>query len=96
MKSERARGGVMNKIKGLLLLFLGVLLTYLAWENVEPATLKAFGRDLGRPPLFSLAYGGVALGFVAGWLTHALRLRRRKRAADQAASTQEKQQAQQP
>jgi TRAP-type C4-dicarboxylate transport system permease small subunit len=84
----------MTKIKGLILLFLGVLLTYLAWENASRASLKAFGYELGKPPTFLLVYGALVVGFAAGWLAHARRLRKKKRAeAALAAATLEKQQS---
>lgn len=72
----------MNKVKALFLLLLGVLLMDFAVENALPGNpLKLFGFELGRPPIFLLIYACLGLGFLGGWLAHALKVKKRKRAA---------------
>jgi uncharacterized integral membrane protein len=85
----------MNKAKGLLLLLLGALLVLFArenWHQPQPA-LKLLGFEILPLPLSLLIYGCLVLGFAAGWLAHALRLRKQRRAAAQApaASTTQQQ-----
>jgi uncharacterized integral membrane protein len=78
----------MAKLKVVLLLILAVVLADFAIENHQPLpVLRFFTFDLGTLPTFLLAYGSLALGLVAGWLVHSLRLRRKKRQAAAPAST---------
>jgi len=72
----------MTKLKGLLLLLLGALVVDFAVENVLPSpNLKLFRFDLGKLPTFLIVYGSCAIGFLGGWLGHALKVKRQKRAA---------------
>ena len=88
----------MNKFKMILLLIVLVVLADFAWENkaLQPQELKLFTFTLGQIPTFLLAYIGLAVGLIVGWLGHALRIRKKKRLSAAAALAQEKQaQAQQ-
>lgn len=72
----------MTKFKVLLLLLVVALLATFAWENALPGPqLKLLRLELGNPPVFLLVYGAFILGFLGGWLAHALRVKRKKRAA---------------
>ena len=72
----------MTKLKGLLLLLLAALLVDFAVENALPSpTLKLFRFDLGKLPTFLIVYGSLLIGFLGGWLEHALKIKRQKRAA---------------
>lgn len=72
----------MTKPKGLLLLLVGALLVDFAVENVlHSPNLKLFRFDLGKLPTFLIVYGSCAFGFLGGWLGHALKVKRQKRAA---------------
>ena len=72
----------MTKLKGLLILLLGVLLVDFAVENALPSpNLKLFKSDLGKLPTFLIVYGSCAIGLMGGWLGHALKAKRQKRAA---------------
>lgn len=72
----------MSKIKGLLLLVLGAILVDFAVENASLAPgLKLFRFELGKAPIFLIAYGGLLLGLLTGWLGHVLRVKRQKKAA---------------
>ena len=72
----------MTKIKVVLLLAVGALLVSFAVENALPGPhLKLLRQELGKPPVFLLVYGPFLLGFLAGWLSHFLRVRKKKQAA---------------
>jgi lysylphosphatidylglycerol synthetase-like protein (DUF2156 family) len=85
-----------NKFKMILLIIVVVVLVDFAWENIAlpPAKLKLFTFTLGQIPTFLLAYIGLALGLVVGWVGHALRVRKKRRQAA-AVSAQQQAQAQQ-
>ncbi|MDP3182936.1 MAG: hypothetical protein Q8M54_08995 [Desulfobaccales bacterium] len=73
----------MTKLKVFLLLLLGILLTLFArenWHYPQPA-VKLFGFDLLPLPQSLIIYGCLLLGFFSGWLAHALKIRKQKRAA---------------
>lgn len=70
----------MSKTKGLLLLFLAILVGVFAWENNQPAPpLKLFGLDLMVFPTFLIVYSCLLIGFAAGWVAHALKVKKKKR-----------------
>lgn len=72
----------MTKLKVLLLLVVGALLVSFAVENALPGPhLKLLRFELGKLPVFLLIYGSFGLGFLGGWLGHALKVRKQKRAA---------------
>ena len=82
----------MNKLKLVLLIILVAILVDFAAENPLPRLeLKLFKFTLGQVPTFLLAYIGLALGWVAGWVGHVLRVRKKRR---QAAAVLAQQQAQ--
>jgi uncharacterized integral membrane protein len=73
----------MNKLKALLLILLGILLVLFArenWHYPQPA-IKLLGWEFLPLPHSLLIYACLVLGFIAGWAAHALRARRKKRAA---------------
>lgn len=75
--------GAMSKVKIFSLLLLGILLALFArenWHNPEPP-LKLLGFALYSLPQSLIIYGCLLLGFAAGWTAHALRIRRKRRAA---------------
>lgn len=75
----------MNKGKLLLLIILLVILVDFAVENQFPTgDLRLLKFTLGKAPTFLLAYGGLAVGLVAGWMAHVFRLRKKRRRAEQA------------
>ena len=85
----------MNKVKLVLLIILLVVLADFAYENPLPRLeLKLFRFSLGQLPTFLLAYAGLALGLVVGWVGHALRVRKKRRQADAAQALTQEQQAQ--
>ena len=85
----------MNKLKMVLLIILLVVLADFAYENPLPRLeLKLFRFSLGQMPTFLLAYVGLALGLVVGWVGHALRVRKKRRQADAAQALTQEQQAQ--
>ncbi len=72
----------MTKLKGILLLLLGALLLDFALENAHTSpSFKLFKFELGNLPIFLVVYASLGLGFIGGWLGHAIKVRRRKRAA---------------
>jgi uncharacterized integral membrane protein len=73
----------MSKVKGILLLLLGALLVKFALENWQlPAKpVSLFGYTVLPFPTALIIYGCLVLGFAAGWLAHAFRLRRKRRLA---------------
>ena len=85
----------MNKLKIVLLVILVAILVDFAAENPLPRLeLKLFRFSLGQMPTFLLAYIGLALGLVVGWVGHALRVRKKRRQADAAQALTQEQQAQ--
>ncbi len=87
----------MAKLKLAFLIILAVVLVDFAWENAQPAPmLKLFKYSLTEIPAYLLAYSSLALGLAIGWVAHGLRIRRKRRViqAAQAASTQQRQEAQ--
>ncbi len=86
----------MNKFKMILLLIVLVVLVDFALENPAPTQeLKLFKFALGQAPTFLLAYGGVVVGLLVGWLGHALRIRKKKRQAAAVLAQEQQAQAQQ-
>lgn len=82
----------MNKLKIILLVILVAILVDFAAENPLPRLeLKLFKFSLGHVPTFLLAYIGLGLGLVGGWVGHVLRVRKKRR---QAAAVLAQQQAQ--
>ena len=72
----------MNKLKLVLLIILVAVLVDFAAENPLPRLeLKLFKFSLGQVPTFLLAYIGLALGLVMGWVGHVLRVRKKRRQA---------------
>ena len=55
--------------------------------------LKLLRFELGKLPVFLLIYGSFGLGFLGGWLGHALKVRKQKRATALAAEKVESPQA---
>ncbi len=81
----------MSKLKVALLIVLAVILADLAIENTQPhPAIRFFKYELGHLPTYLLAYLSLGLGIVIGWTAHALRIRKKRRAAA-LASTQEEQ-----
>jgi hypothetical protein len=78
-----------HKFKLVLSVILVVVLVDFALENkaLPVPELKLFTFTLGRLPIFVLTYISLALGLGAGWVGHALRVRKQKRLA--AVPTQE-------
>jgi uncharacterized integral membrane protein len=79
----------MSRLKGLLLFILGGLLLLFALQNWSPPNppVKMFGYEILPLPQGLIIYVCLLLGFVAGWLGHGMRLRKKKRSA---ASAEEK------
>ena len=73
----------MKKFKKTLLLIGLVVLADFAWENrtLPPPELKLFTLSLGQVPTFLLAYIALAVGWLLGWISLALRIRKKKRQA---------------
>ena len=73
----------MNKFKMILLLIVLVVLADFGWENraLPPPELKLLTFTLGQIPTFLLAYIALAIGLLVGWLSHVLRIRKKKRQA---------------
>jgi len=77
----------MSRVKLIALLVVGVLVVVFAVENWDPPSqpVKFLSMHFLPVPMFLIIYSCLFLGFVAGWLGHALRLRRRRqREQDQA------------
>jgi uncharacterized integral membrane protein len=86
----------MSKLKMILLLIVAVVLVDFALENPAPTQeLKLFKFALGQAPTYLLAYGGVVVGLLIGWLGHALRIRKKRRLAAAVLSQENQGQAQQ-
>ena len=73
----------MKKFKMILLLIGLVVLADFAWENrtISPPELKLFTFSLGQVPTFLLAYIALAVGWLVGWVGHAVRTAKKKRQA---------------
>jgi uncharacterized integral membrane protein len=85
----------MNKIKLVWLIILAAVLVDFALENSQPSPMiKLFKFPLTELPTFLLVYLSLAVGVVLGWFAHAVRLRRKKREAQEAASAQQQQESQ--
>ena len=73
-----------------------MVLVDFALENPAPTQeLKLFRFALGQAPTFFLAYGGLVLGLLVGWLSHAFRIRKKRRQAAAVLSQEQQAQAQQ-
>jgi hypothetical protein len=70
-----------KKVKLVLTFIVIVLLIDFTYENLDPLQPKLFKYNLGHLPAFLLAYIGIALGWVAGWVGHMLRVRKKRRQA---------------
>jgi uncharacterized integral membrane protein len=73
----------MSRLKGVMLFLLGILLVLFAqqnWSHPDPP-VKLFGFEILPLPQGLIIYGCLLLGFVAGWLGHGWRLRKKRRAA---------------
>jgi uncharacterized integral membrane protein len=88
----------MSNLKVVFLIILAAVLVIFAIENSQPSPeIKFLKYQLGILPTFLLAYISLAVGLVVGWVTHGLRIRRKRQeaqAAVQAASTQNQQDSQ--
>jgi uncharacterized integral membrane protein len=84
----------MAKLKVVLLVILVVVLIDFAVENSQPPlAVKLFKFHLGELPKFLLVYLSLVVGLVIGWVSHGLRIRRKRQEA-LAASAQQKQESQ--
>ncbi len=85
----------MSKLKLVWLIILAVVLVDFALENSQASPMiKFFKFPLTELPTFLLVYLSLAVGLVLGWFAHAVRLRRKKREAQEAASAQQQQESQ--
>ena len=85
----------MSKLKVVWLIILAVILLDFALENSQASPMiKFFKFPLTELPTFLLVYLSLAVGVVLGWFAHAVRLRRKKREAQEAASAQQQQESQ--
>jgi uncharacterized integral membrane protein len=85
----------MSKLKLVWLIILAAVLLDFALENSQPSPMiKFFKFPLTELPTFLLVYLSLAVGLVLGWFAHAVRLRRKKREAQEAASAQQQQESQ--
>jgi uncharacterized integral membrane protein len=85
----------MSKLKLVWLIILAAVLVDFALENSQPSPMiKFFKFPLTELPTFLLVYLSLAVGLVLGWFAHAVRLRRKKREAQEAASAQQQQESQ--
>jgi uncharacterized integral membrane protein len=88
----------MSNLKVVFLIILAAVLVIFAIENSQPSPeIKFLKYQLGILPTFLLAYISLAVGLVVGWVTHGLRIRRKRQEAQsavQAASTQNQQDSQ--
>jgi uncharacterized integral membrane protein len=86
----------MSKLKLVLLIILTGVVVIFAYENHETApAIKFFKFQLGELPTYMLVYLSLVVGAVIGWLSHGLRIRRKRRAAQtaQTASAHQSQEA---
>jgi len=82
----------MSKLKVVWLIILAVVLVDFALENSQASPMiKFFKLPLTELPTYLLVYLSLAMGLVLGWVAHAVRLRRKKRKAQEAASAQPQQ-----
>jgi cell division protein FtsX len=87
----------MSRLKAVFLVILAAVLVAFAVENTQPAPdIKLFKFVLGTLPTFALAYICLALGLIAGWTGHVLRVRRKRRQAAAAAALALAQEEQKP
>lgn len=85
----------MSKLKLVWLIILAAVLVDFALENSQASPMiKFFKFPLTELPTFLLVYLSLAVGLVLGWFAHAVRLRRKKREAQEAASAQQQQESQ--
>ena len=85
----------MSKLKVAWLIILAAVLLDFALENSQSSPmLKLFKFPLTELPTFLLVYLSLAVGLVIGWFAHAVRLRRKRREAQEAASAQQHQESQ--
>jgi uncharacterized integral membrane protein len=88
----------MSKLKLVWLIILAAVLLDFALENSQPSPMiKFFKFPLTELPTYLLVYLSLAVGLVLGWFAHAVRLRRKKREAQEtqeAASAQQHQESQ--
>jgi uncharacterized integral membrane protein len=85
----------MHKLKVVWLIIVAVVLVDFALENSQPSPMiKFFKFPLTELPTFLLVYLSLAVGLVLGWFAHAVRLRRKKREAQEAALAQQQQESQ--
>jgi uncharacterized integral membrane protein len=68
----------MTKLRIFLLLLVGVFLTLFAKDNWYYPPLKFLKFEFFPLPLSLLIYGCLLLGFLSGWVAHALKVRRKK------------------
>jgi uncharacterized integral membrane protein len=71
-----------------LIILAAVLLDFALENSQSSPMLKLFKFPLTELPTFLLVYLGLTVGLVLGWVAHALRLRRKKRQAQETASAQ--------
>jgi uncharacterized integral membrane protein len=71
----------MTKSKGLLLLVLGLLLAIFAMENwhYPSPPVKFLGLAFLPLPQSLIIYSCLLIGFLAGWLAHARKVKRQKK-----------------
>ncbi|MFZ5453006.1 MAG: hypothetical protein ACOZF2_14210 [Thermodesulfobacteriota bacterium] len=87
----------MTKLKILFWLLVGAILVTFALENALPGPpLKLLRQELGNPPVFTVIYVAFILGFLAGWLAHFLRVKKKKRAAAAASALEQAESPQAP
>ena len=80
----------MKKVKGVILLLIGVVLGIFLYENwVVAPSFRLFGRDLVQVQVSVIILACFALGFITGALSFLAWARRRQRNA--AAASQEEQ-----
>jgi len=78
----------MSKLKVVWLIILAVVLLDFALENSQPSPmLKFFKLPLTELPTYILVYLSLAVGLALGWVAHAVRLRRKKRQAQETQET---------
>jgi uncharacterized integral membrane protein len=79
-----------TKLKIALLVILVAVLVDFAVENHDSTqVIKFFTFTLGQVPTFLLAYAGLAVGLLVGWVGHMLRARKRRKQAAAQAQAQE-------
>ena len=73
----------MNRLKGMLVFLLGILLALFAWQNWQPPNppVRLLGYEILPLPQGLIIYLCLLLGFIGGWLARGVRLRKKRRAA---------------